>query len=283
MGSGDDTEAGSTKLVHADRVLAAGWGECHYQVTDVPPGGGGDQCRRALHPRLSLLAGVEGGLQRGEVRLAPASLNQQLDFVLTRPRTYGVGDVHPASAGRREPVEHPVGVLDARGRASWELPESRCSARTGQAQPGVQHRFFQPRRPSPVHPSQCTAKRGPALTVRTAWSAGGAERGAGALPELECPPAAASRAPRTAGGAGAPARIRDSARPPRATSRSARGAGWRCPDGPLRAVGERHEGIVDGSSAKAKVAFSIFRASRPRPRRGRTGLPSADRRRPRWR
>ncbi len=33
------TEDGSTKLVHADGVLAGGWGECHYQVTDVPPGG----------------------------------------------------------------------------------------------------------------------------------------------------------------------------------------------------------------------------------------------------
>src|SRR5678815_5607500 len=33
------TDDGSTKLVHADGELAAGWGECHYQVTDVPPGG----------------------------------------------------------------------------------------------------------------------------------------------------------------------------------------------------------------------------------------------------
>jgi len=49
------TDDGNTKLVHADGVLAGGWGECRQGC--VP-----------LHPRLPLRADLEGGVQRREVR-----------------------------------------------------------------------------------------------------------------------------------------------------------------------------------------------------------------------
>lgn len=76
---------GSTKLVHADGVLAGGWGECHYQVTDVPPGGATfsgkvvalsiPDYRYSLVSKLDFNAVKCGG--------SLASLNQQVDFVLT--------------------------------------------------------------------------------------------------------------------------------------------------------------------------------------------------------
>ena len=79
------TDDGSTKLVHADGVLAGGWGECHYQVTDVPPGGATfsgkvvalsiPDYRYSLVSKLDFNAVKCGG--------SLASLNQQLDFVLT--------------------------------------------------------------------------------------------------------------------------------------------------------------------------------------------------------
>ncbi|HET9158449.1 MAG TPA: hypothetical protein VFN91_17370 [Myxococcaceae bacterium] len=79
------TDDGSTKLVHADGVLAAGWGECHYQVTDVPPGGATfsgkvvalsiPDYRYSLVSKLDFNAVKCGG--------SLASLNQQVDFVLT--------------------------------------------------------------------------------------------------------------------------------------------------------------------------------------------------------
>jgi hypothetical protein len=78
-------EDGSTKLVHADGVLAGGWGECHYQVTDVPPGGATfsgkvvalsiPDYRYALTSKVEFNAVKCGG--------SLASLNQQLDFVLS--------------------------------------------------------------------------------------------------------------------------------------------------------------------------------------------------------
>ncbi|HEY1907981.1 MAG TPA: hypothetical protein VGG91_18170 [Myxococcaceae bacterium] len=79
------TDDGSTKLVHADGVLAGGWGECHYQVTDVPPGGvtfSGKVVALSIPDyRYSLVSRVEFNAVKcgGTV----ASLNQQLDFMLT--------------------------------------------------------------------------------------------------------------------------------------------------------------------------------------------------------
>lgn len=79
------TDDGSTKLVHADGMLAGGWGECHYQVTDVPPGGvtfSGKVVALSIPDyRYSLVSRVEFNAVKcgGSV----ASLNQQLDFVLT--------------------------------------------------------------------------------------------------------------------------------------------------------------------------------------------------------
>ena len=79
------TDDGSTKLVHADGVLAAGWGECHYQVTDVPPGGAtfsGKVVALSIPDyRYSLVSKVDFNAVKCGGTLA--SLNQQLDFVLT--------------------------------------------------------------------------------------------------------------------------------------------------------------------------------------------------------
>jgi hypothetical protein len=79
------TDDGSTKLVHADGVLAAGWGECHYQVTDVPPGGAtfsGKVVALSIPDyRYSLVSKVDFNAVKCGGSLA--SLNQQLDFVLT--------------------------------------------------------------------------------------------------------------------------------------------------------------------------------------------------------
>ena len=79
------TDDGSTKLVHADGILAAGWGECHYQVTDVPPGGATFSGKVvALYIpdyRYSLVSKVDFNAVKCGGALA--SLNQQLDFVLT--------------------------------------------------------------------------------------------------------------------------------------------------------------------------------------------------------
>jgi len=75
---------GSTKLVHADGVLAAGWGECHYQVTDVPPGpstfSGKVVALSIPDYRYSLVSKVEFNAVKCGGSLA--SLNQRLDFVL---------------------------------------------------------------------------------------------------------------------------------------------------------------------------------------------------------
>lgn len=83
------TEDGSTKLVHADGVLAGGWGECHYQVTDVPPGSatfsGKVSALSIPDSRYALVSKVEFNAVKCGGSLA--SLNQQLDFVL------GVTDV----------------------------------------------------------------------------------------------------------------------------------------------------------------------------------------------
>ena len=79
------TDDGSTKLVHADGALAAGWGECHYQVTDVPPGGAtfsGKVVALSIPDyRYSLVSKVDFNAVKCGGSLA--SLNQQLDFVLT--------------------------------------------------------------------------------------------------------------------------------------------------------------------------------------------------------
>ena len=79
------TDDGSTKLVHADGVLAGGWGECHYQVTDVPPGGAtfsGKVVALSIPDyRYSLVSKVDFNAVKCGGSLA--SLNQQLDFVLT--------------------------------------------------------------------------------------------------------------------------------------------------------------------------------------------------------
>jgi hypothetical protein len=76
---------GSTKLVHADGVLAGGWGTCHYQVTDVPPGpstfSGKVVALSIPDYRYSLVSKVEFNAVKCGGSLA--SLNQQLDFVLT--------------------------------------------------------------------------------------------------------------------------------------------------------------------------------------------------------
>ena len=79
------SDDGSTKLVHADGVLAGGWGECHYQVTDVPPGGvtfSGKVVALSIPDyRYSLVSNVEFNAVKCGGSLA--SLNQRLDFVLT--------------------------------------------------------------------------------------------------------------------------------------------------------------------------------------------------------
>lgn len=79
------TDDGSTKLVHADGVLAGGWGECHYQVTDVPPGGAtfsGKVVALSIPDyRYSLVSKADFNAVKCGGSLA--SLNQQLDFVLT--------------------------------------------------------------------------------------------------------------------------------------------------------------------------------------------------------
>jgi hypothetical protein len=82
---------GSTKLVHADGVLAAGWGECHYQVTDVPPGAStfsGKVVALSIPDyRYALVSKTEFNAVKCGGSLA--SLNQQLDFVLTVPDVRG--------------------------------------------------------------------------------------------------------------------------------------------------------------------------------------------------
>lgn len=79
------TDDGSTKLVHADGVIAGGWGQCHYQVTDVPPGGatfsGKVVALSIPDSRYSLVSKADFNAVKCGGTLA--SLNQQLDFVLT--------------------------------------------------------------------------------------------------------------------------------------------------------------------------------------------------------
>ncbi len=79
------TSDGSTKLVHADGVLAGGYGECHYQVSDVPAGGatfsGKVSSLSIPDYRYALVSKVEFNAVKCGGSLA--SLNQTLDFVLT--------------------------------------------------------------------------------------------------------------------------------------------------------------------------------------------------------
>jgi hypothetical protein len=85
------SEDGSTKVVHADGNFAGGYGECHYQFTDVPAGtssySGKVVALSVPESRYALSSAVEFNAVRcgGAVGL----LNQQLDFVLSIPDVRG--------------------------------------------------------------------------------------------------------------------------------------------------------------------------------------------------
>jgi hypothetical protein len=85
------SEDGSTKLVHADGYFAQGYGECRYQFTDVPAGTSSYSGRVVAlsvpESRYALSSAVEFNAVRCGGTLA--SLNQQLDFVLTIPDVRG--------------------------------------------------------------------------------------------------------------------------------------------------------------------------------------------------
>ncbi|MGO9066454.1 MAG: hypothetical protein ACLQIH_17170 [Myxococcaceae bacterium] len=85
------SEDGSTKLVHADGFFAQGYGECRYQFTDVPEGTSSYSGRVVAlsvpESRYALSSAVEFNAVRCGGSLA--SLNQQLDFLLTIPDVRG--------------------------------------------------------------------------------------------------------------------------------------------------------------------------------------------------
>jgi hypothetical protein len=85
------SEDGSTKLVHADGNFAHGYGECRYQFPDVPPGTSSYSGRVVAlsvpESRYALSSAVEFNTIHCGGTLA--SLNQQLDFVLTIPDVRG--------------------------------------------------------------------------------------------------------------------------------------------------------------------------------------------------
>ncbi len=85
------SEDGSTKLVHADGYFAQGYGECRYQFTDVPAGtstySGRVVALSVPESRYALTSAVEFNAVHCGGNLA--SLNQQLDFVLTIPDVRG--------------------------------------------------------------------------------------------------------------------------------------------------------------------------------------------------
>ncbi len=85
------SEDGSTKLVHADGFFAQGYGECRYQFTDVPVGTSSYSGRVVAlsvpESRYALTSAVEFNAVRCGGSLA--SLNQQLDFLLTIPDVRG--------------------------------------------------------------------------------------------------------------------------------------------------------------------------------------------------
>jgi hypothetical protein len=85
------SEDGSTKLVHADGDFAQGYGECRYQFTDVSAGTSSYSGRVVAlsvpESRYALTSPVEFNAVRCGGSLA--SLNQQLDFVLTIPDVRG--------------------------------------------------------------------------------------------------------------------------------------------------------------------------------------------------
>jgi hypothetical protein len=85
------SEDGSTKLVHADGYFAQGYGECRYQFTDVPAGTSSYSGRVVAlsvpESRYALTSAVEFNAVHCGGNLA--SLNQQLDFILTIPDVRG--------------------------------------------------------------------------------------------------------------------------------------------------------------------------------------------------
>jgi hypothetical protein len=85
------SEDGSTKLVHADGNFAQGYGQCRYQFSDVPSGTSSYSGRVVAlsvpESRYSLTSAVEFNAVRCGGTLA--SLNQQMDFVLTIPDVRG--------------------------------------------------------------------------------------------------------------------------------------------------------------------------------------------------
>jgi hypothetical protein len=85
------SEDGSTLIVHADGYFAGGYGECRYQFTDVPIGtssySGKVVALSVPESRYALTSPVEFNAIRCGGSLA--SLNQQLDFVLTIPDVRG--------------------------------------------------------------------------------------------------------------------------------------------------------------------------------------------------
>lgn len=85
------SEDGSTKLVHADGFFAQGYGECRYQFTDVASGTSSYSGRVVAlsvpESRYALTSAVEFNAVRCGGTLA--SLNQQLDFILTIPDVRG--------------------------------------------------------------------------------------------------------------------------------------------------------------------------------------------------
>jgi hypothetical protein len=85
------SEDGSTKIVHADGFFAQGYGECRYQFTDVPTGtssySGKVVALSVPESRYALTSAVEFNAVRCGGSLA--SLNQQMDFMLTIPDVRG--------------------------------------------------------------------------------------------------------------------------------------------------------------------------------------------------
>jgi hypothetical protein len=85
------SEDGSTLSVHADGFFAQGYGECHYQFTDVPVGTSSYSGRVVAlsvpESRYALTSAVEFNTVHcgGSI----GSLNQQLDFLLTIPDVRG--------------------------------------------------------------------------------------------------------------------------------------------------------------------------------------------------
>jgi hypothetical protein len=97
-----DTDDGSSRRVEADGSFAAGYGECHYQFPDVPPGQNTLGAEFDLAPDLKgrFLFKSDNAFNAVVCNPDSRSWNQSLDLLITLPEVLAPSGVEAAHGKR---------------------------------------------------------------------------------------------------------------------------------------------------------------------------------------